>query len=170
MAEDSTVMDVSGEVINLYGKAVVTYGDIELKADYIKIDWGKSEIFAHGSPDTTKANRTKGKPIFSQGGDNYNTDTIRYNFKSKKAIIKNIVTQQGEGFVTGERVKKDANDDMYLVDAKYTTCNLKEPHFHISARKIKLVNKKQIISGPFNFVLSGIPLPIGLALWVLSCT
>ncbi len=162
VAEDSTVMDVSGEVINLYGKAVVTYGDIELKADYIKIDWGKSEIFAYGSPDTTKANGTKGKPIFSQGGDAYNTDTIRYNFKSRKAIIKGIVTQQGEGFVTGERVKKDENDDMYLVDAKYTTCNLKEPHFHISARKIKLVNKKQIISGPFNFVLSGIPLPIGL--------
>lgn len=162
VAEDSTVMDVSGEVLNLYGKAVVTYGDIELKADFIKIDWGKSEIFAYGSPDTTKANGVKGKPIFTQGGDNYNTDTIRYNFKSKKAIIKNIVTQQGEGFVTGERVKKDANDDMYLVDAKYTTCNLKEPHFHISARKIKLVNKKQIISGPFNFVLSGIPLPVGL--------
>ena len=163
MAEDSTVMDVSGEVLNLYGKAVVTYGDIELKADYIKIDWGKSEIFAYGSPDTTKrGDKVKGKPVFTQSGDSYNTDTIRYNFKSRKAIIKGIVTQQGEGFVTGERVKKDEHDDMYLVNAKYTTCNLKEPHFHISARKIKLVNKKQIISGPFNFVLSGIPLPIGL--------
>ncbi len=163
IAEDSTVMDVSGEVLNLYGKAVVTYGDIELTADFIKIDWGKSEIFAYGSPDTTKrGSKVKGKPIFSQGGDKYNTDTIRYNFKSRKAIIKGIVTQQGEGFVTGERVKKDEHDDMYLINAKYTTCNLTEPHFHISARKIKLVNKKQIISGPFNFVLSGIPLPIGL--------
>lgn len=163
VAEDSTVMDVTGEIINLYGKAKVTYGDIELVADYIKIDWGKSEIFAHGSPDSTKNGaKVKGKPVFSQSGDTYNTDTIRYNFKSRKAIIKGIVTQQGEGFVTGEKVKKDANDDLYLVNAKYTTCNLTEPHFHISARKIKLVNKKQVISGPFNFVLNNIPLPIGL--------
>ncbi len=163
IAEDSTVMDIKGQIINLYGKAKVTYDDIELEADYIRIDWGKSEIFAYGSPDTTKkGEKTKGKPVFSQSGDKYNTDTIRYNFKSRKAIIKGIVTQQGEGFVTGKTVKKDAHDDLYLVNAKYTTCNLTEPHFHISAKKIKLVNKKQIISGPFNLVLSGIPLPIGL--------
>jgi LptD protein len=163
VAEDSTVMDVDGKVVNLYGKSKVTYGDIELEADYIRLDWGKSEVFAHGSPDSTKKGaKVKGKPVFSQSGDKYNTDTIRYNFKSRKALIKGIVTQQGEGYVTGERVKKDANDDLYLVDAKYTTCNLAEPHFHISARKIKLVNKKQVISGPFNFVLNNIPLPIGL--------
>lgn len=162
-AQDSTVMEVDGKTVHLYGQAKVTYGDIELEADYIKLDWGKNEIFAHGSPDTTKqGEKVKGKPIFSQAGDKYNTDTIRYNFKSRKAIIKNIVTQQGEGFVQGEKVKKDPDDNLYLVHAKYTTCNLKEPHFHIAARKIKLVNKKQVISGPFNFVLSGIPLPIGL--------
>jgi hypothetical protein len=163
IAQDSTVMDVTGKIVNLYGKAKITYADITLEADYIRLDWGKSEVFAYGSPDSTKkGTKVKGKPVFSQSGDTYNTDTIRYNFKSRKAIIKGIVTQQGEGFVTGEKVKKDANDDLYLVDAKYTTCNLTEPHFHIAARKIKLVNKKQVISGPFNFVLSGIPLPIGL--------
>jgi len=163
LAEDSTIMDISEKLIHLYGKAKIEYGEIQLEADYIKLDWGKSEVFAHGSPDSTKkGEKVKGKPIFSQGGDKYNTDTIRYNFKSKKAIIRGIVTQQGEGYVTGGKVKKDANDDMYLVGARYTTCNLSEPHFHISARKIKLVNKKQIISGPFNFVLNGIPLPIGL--------
>lgn len=162
-AQDSTIMDVDGKTVHLYGQAKVAYGDIELEADYIRLDWGKNEIFAHGSPDTTKqGEKVKGKPVFSQAGDKYNTDTIRYNFKSRKAIIKNIVTQQGEGFVQGEKVKKDADDNLYLVHAKYTTCNLKEPHFHIAARKIKLVNKKQVISGPFNFVLSGIPLPIGL--------
>jgi hypothetical protein len=162
-AQDSTIMEVDGKTVHLYGQAKVSYGDIELEADYIRLDWGKNEIFAHGMPDTTRqGDKVKGKPVFSQAGDKYNTDTIRYNFKSRKAIIKNIVTQQGEGFVQGEKVKKDPQDNLYLVHAKYTTCNLKEPHFHIAARKIKLVNKKQVISGPFNFVLSGIPLPIGL--------
>lgn len=163
IAQDSTIMDVDGKTVHLYGQAKVTYGEIELEADYIRLDWGKSEVFAHGMPDSTKkGQKVKGKPIFKQQGDAYNTDTIRYNFKSRKALIKGIVTQQGEGFVQGEKVKKDPEDNLYLVDAKYTTCNLKEPHFHISARKIKMVNKKQIISGPFNLVLNNIPLPIGL--------
>jgi hypothetical protein len=163
-AKDSTILDVESETLYLYGEAVVTYGDIELKADFIKLNWGKSEVYAHGLPDTTKksGDPVRGKPIFSQSGDDYNSDTIKYNFKSKKAIIKSIVTQQGEGFVQGKTVKKDPKDNLYLVNAMYTTCNLKEPHFHINAKKIKMVNKKSLISGPFNFVLSDIPLPIGL--------
>ncbi len=163
-ARDSTVLDVAQETVYLYGDAVVNYGDIELKAAFIKLSWGEGEVFAHGLPDTTKqvGEPVTGKPIFSQGGESYNTDTIRYNFESKRAIIKGIVTQQGEGIVQGKKVKKDSLDNLYLVDAMYTTCNLKEPHFHISADKIKLVNKKNVISGPFNLVIADIPLPIGL--------
>jgi LptD protein len=164
MSADSTVLDIEQQIYQLYGKAKVVYGEVELEADYIKLDWGKNEIFAHGSADTTKrvGEKMKGKPIFSEGGESYNSDTIRYNFKSKKAIVSNIVTQQGEGFVQGKKVKKDPEDNMYLSNAKYTTCNLAEPHFHIRAKKIKLVNKKSLVSGPFNLMLSDIPLPIGL--------
>ncbi|SOE20976.1 hypothetical protein SAMN06298216_1449 [Spirosomataceae bacterium TFI 002] len=163
-AQDSTIMDVGKQEVYLYGEAEVTYGDIVLKADYIKLNWDKAEVFAHGLPDSTEqgAGKVRGKPIFTQGAETYNTDTIRYNFKSKKAIIKGIVTQQGEGIIQGEKVKKDPIDNLYLSDAKYSTCNLAEPHFHIAAKKIKLVNKKSIVSGPFNLVLADIPLPIGL--------
>ena len=163
-ATDSTVMDVDGQNIYLYGDAQVDYGDIQLKAAYIKLSWGTNEIFAHGLPDSTRkvGEAVKGKPIFSQGGEVYNTDTIRYNFKSRKALIQGIVTQEGEGIIQGERVKKDSVDNLYLVNAKYTTCDLAEPHFHIASKRIKLVNKKSIISGPFNFVLAGVPLPVGL--------
>ncbi|MGL4630880.1 MAG: putative LPS assembly protein LptD [Leadbetterella sp.] len=163
-SSDSTVLDMGQQEYHLYGNASVVYGNIELRGDYIRLNWAKSEVFAHGSPDTTKANlnRIKGRPVFVDGGEEYNMDTIRYNFKSKKAIISNIVTQQGEGFVTGRKVKKDPEDNMYLVGAKYTTCNMAEPHFHIRAKKIKLVNKKSLVSGPFNLMLDDIPLPIGL--------
>lgn len=163
-AADSTVLDVSTKIYHLYGEAQVVYGKIQLSADYIRLDWGNSQVFAHGMPDTTKkvGEAVKGKPVFSDNGEAYNADTIRYNFKSKKALVSNIVTQQGEGFVQGQKVKKDPEDNMYLSNAKYTTCDLKEPHFHIAAKKIKLVNKKSLISGPFNFVLADIPLPIGL--------
>lgn len=163
-AEDSTILDVANETIYLYGGATVLYGDIELKADFIKLDWGKNEVFAHGLPDTTRkmGEPVRGKPIFSQGGDDYNSDTIRYNFSSKRAIIKNIITQQGEGIIHGERVKKDSLDNMYLVDALYTTCNLKEPHFHIEAKKIKLIDKHNVVSGPFHLEVANIPLPVYL--------
>lgn len=164
MSSDSTVLDVENQIYYLHGNAQVIYGDIELTADFIRLDWGKSEVYAHGMPDTTKKVGTpvKGKPVFSDAGEKYNSDTIRYNFKSKKAIVSNIVTEQGEGIVVGQKVKKDPQDNMYLANAKYTTCNLAEPHFHISAKRIKLVNKKSLVSGPFNLVLSDIPLPIGL--------
>ncbi|WP_304236949.1 putative LPS assembly protein LptD [Jiulongibacter sediminis] len=163
-AQDSTIMDVDGETVYLYGNAKVDYGDISLAADYIRLSWGNSEVFAHGLPDTTiqVGEKVSGKPVFTQGSDSYNTDTIRYNFKSRKAIIKHIVTQEGEGIIQGDKVKKDSIDNLYLIDAKYTTCDMAEPHFHIASRKIKLVDKKSVISGPFNFVLAGVPLPVGL--------
>jgi hypothetical protein len=162
-AEDSTIMDIDGETIFLYGNAVVDYGDIQLKADFIRISWGRNEVYAYGLPDSTieVGEKVRGKPVFKQGETTYNADTIRYNFKSRKAIVNKIVTVEGEGIIQGEKVKKDPEDNLYLVDAKYSTCDLAEPHFHIASKKIKLVNKKSIISGPFNLVLAGIPLPIG---------
>jgi hypothetical protein len=163
-ATDSIINEVDSETVHMYRNAEVIYGDISLKADYIRLDWGKSEVYAYGLPDSTGEGgvKVRGKPVFIQGGDSYDTDTIRYNFKSRKALINNIVTKEGEGIIQGEKVKKDPKDNLYLVDAKYTTCDLAEPHFHIGSRKIKLVDKKSVISGPFNFVLAGIPLPVGL--------
>ncbi|UBM58063.1 LPS-assembly protein LptD [Marinilongibacter aquaticus] len=161
---DSINMDMPNKTIYLFDQAEVTYGDISLKADFIQLSWEKSEVYAYGMPDTTVevGEQVRGKPVFTQGQDVYNTDTIRYNFESRKALIKRIITEEGEGIIHGEKVKKDPKDNLYLVDAKYTTCNMAEPHFHIAARKIKLVEKKSVISGPFNFVLADVPLPIGL--------
>ncbi len=163
-ARDSSITDVDGKVLHLYGDAKVVYGSITLKADYIRLNWAANEVFAKGTLDTAKR-KVVGKPIFQEGTEKYDSDEIRYNFKSKKAIIKQIITQQGEGNVRGSTVKKDEEDNLYIggqPGAIYTTCNMPEPHFHIAARKIKLVKDKQVISGPFNLVLAGIPTPIGL--------
>ena len=137
------------------------YGNIALEADYIRLDWSKNEVFAKGTLDTA-TKKIMGLPIFTQGQDKYDSEEVRYNFKSKRASIKAIVTQQGEGFVQGKTVKKDEEDNLYIRNAIYTTCNLTHPHFHIKASKIKVVGKKEIISGPFHFELNDIPLPIGL--------
>ena len=148
-------------MVNLYGGAKLKYGNIALEADYIRLDWSKNEVFAKGTLDTA-TKKIIGLPVFTQGQDKYDSEEVRYNFKSKRASIKAIVTQQGEGFVQGKTVKKDEEDNLYIRNAIYTTCNLTHPHFHIKASKIKVVGKKEIISGPFHFELNDIPLPIGL--------
>ncbi len=160
-AIDSTVLDAEKQVVNLYGGAKLKYDNIALEADYIRLDWSKNEVFARGTLDTA-TKKIIGLPVFTQGQDKYDSEEVRYNFKSKRASIKAIVTQQGEGFVQGKTVKKDEEDNLYIRNAIYTTCNLTHPHFHIKASKIKVVGKKEIISGPFHFELNDIPLPIGL--------
>jgi lipopolysaccharide assembly outer membrane protein LptD (OstA) len=160
-ASDSTILDAANQVVYLYGKAKVKYGEIGLEANYIRLDWETNEVFAKGTYDST-THKMDGLPVFTQGGDKYDSDEIRYNFKSKRAAIKGIVTQQGEGYVQGKTVKKDEEENLYIRNAIYTTCNLSHPHFHINASKIKVVGKKEIISGPFHFELNDIPLPIGL--------
>ncbi len=160
-AKDSTIMDTEKQIVYLYGDAKVTYGNISLQADYIQLNWDINQVWAKGSLDSA-TQKLKGKPIFKQGNDEYNAEEIRYNFKSKKALIQGIVTQQGEGYIQGKKVKKDDEDNLYIRNAVYTTCNLAQPHFHISASRIKVVGKKEIVSGPFHIELNNIPLPIGL--------
>ncbi len=103
-----------------------------------------------------------GLPIFQDASGRYDTQEIRFNFKTKKGFIKGVITAQGEGNVRGKTVKKDAEDNLYIRNAIYTTCNLTTPHFHINASKIKVVHNKQLISGPFNLVINDIPTPLAL--------
>lgn len=160
-AEDSTIMDAVLKQVHLYGNAEVNYGTINLKASYIRLNWVTNEVYAVGTYDST-AKKMAGEPIFQDGPETYNTKEIRYNFKSKKALIQGIVTQEGDGNIRGEKVKKDADGNFYIRHSIYTTCNLTHPHYYINAPKIKMVNKKQVISGPFNLVISDVPLPIAL--------
>jgi len=160
-SRDSTIMDLSKNQVYLYGEAEVTYGTINLKADYIRIDWTLNELFAKGTYDST-TKKNVGDPIFQDGAEAYNTKELRYNYKSKKGFIRGVVTQQGEGNIRGEQVKKDQEGNLYIKKAIYTTCNLTHPHFYINAPKIKLIDNKQVVSGPFNLVIADVPLPLGL--------
>lgn len=162
-AKDSVIFDAKKKTYQLYKEAKVEYLPTKLGADYILLDWANNEVYAHGVPDTSKkvGDPIVGKPVFEDGTETYHMDTIRYNFKSKKAKIYDIATVQGEGYIHGKTVKKDQFDNLHLADAKYTTCDLEHPHFYISAKKIMFVNKKSAVSGPFNLVVHDIPLPVG---------
>ena len=137
------------------------YGKISLKADYIRLNYLTNEVYAKGRYDST-AQKLIGRPVFQDGEGKYDAKEIRYNFKSQKGRIQGVITQQGEGNVRGQTVKKDAEDNLYIGKAIYTTCNLATPHFHINASKLKIIHNKQVVAGPFNLVINQIPFPIGL--------
>lgn len=160
-AKDSVIFNVKTKTYHLYKESDVEYLPIRLSADYIQLNYDANEVFAKGLPDTSANNMLSGNPIFQDRNEIYHLDSIRYNYKSRKAKIFGIATEQEGGFIHGKIVKKDEYDNLHLGDAKYTTCDLSEPHFHISANKIMFINKKMALSGPFNIVVQDIPLPIG---------
>ena len=157
-AKDSSRMDVPNNKVFLYGDAYIEYGTIKLQAAQIAIDWKTNTLTAVGVKDST--DKVQGKPVFTDGPETYVTDKIKYNFKTRQAFIRGVVTQQEDGYIHGDWVKKDAEDNLYVGKAKYTTCNLEEPHFEIAASKLKYTGDK-VVAGPFNLRIANINTPLG---------
>lgn len=154
-AADSMFFDLETQDMFLYGSAKIKYGNIELEAEKIEVNWVTTTLKADYIVDSTD---TKvGKPIFRQGVEEYTTDDITYNFKTKKAIIRGIITQQDGAFMHGETVKKNEKNEMFIKDAIYTTCDLAEPHYSIHSKKLKVIPKNKVVSGPFQLYFGEIP-------------
>ena len=158
-SSDSLRFNVKDQTVYMYGNAKVDYGSIKLEAAEITTNWNNQLLSATGVPDT--AGKIVGKPVFTDGPEQYTTDKIRYNFKTRKAIIKGIVTQQQEAYIHGETVKKTADNALMISHARYTTCNLENPHFHIEAEKLKVLPNDKIISGPFHLKFANVSTPLG---------
>lgn len=158
-AADSIPMDLKNNILSLYGKAEITYGDIKLKAAIIRIDWKNSLLFAEGIYDS---NHTYiDAPVYTEKEQPYKAKKIIYNFKSKKGKLFDLITQEGESYIHGAILKKDSQDVIYVNKAKFTTCSDTAPHFYISASKIEIM-PKQIITGPAYMVVEGVPIPFAI--------
>lgn len=159
-ANDSIVFTQAG-FANLYGQGKVTYPGADLEADVITMDMDNNTVFARGVTDSIGT--IKGRPVFKDGDTSYETDTIRYNFKSKRGIISNVVSQQGEGYVTGNNAKKGNNDELYMRSGRYTTCDHHEhPHFYMQMTYAKVRPKKNVVTGPAYLVVEDVPLPLAV--------
>ncbi len=161
-SQDSMVFDLTGRKLYLFGESHIDYGNITLESDQISIDWNKRSIKSQYTLDSL--GKKKGKPIFSDGGDQYETEDILYNFKTKRAIIKGVVTQQDGAIMHGADVKKNEDDELFIRDAKYTTCTLADPHFFIKSEKIKVIPGNKVVSGPFILKFREIPTPLAFPL------
>ncbi len=147
--------------ITLYDKAEVYYKDVELKSGTIVIDYEKDEVYAGRIKDS--ANAYSQYPYFKQGENIVEPDSIRFNFKTRKALIWNSRTDQDEFRVKGEITKRE-NDSVYFIkNARFTTSkNLEDPEYYFLARKIKLVPGKKVVTGFTNMVIAGVPTPIAI--------
>jgi hypothetical protein len=158
-ARDSIRASVDQKMIWLYGEAKIVYGLIELEAEEIVIDYANTTITAQGIRDSL-GNRI-GYPLFKNGPELYETKGIIYNFKTKRARIFEVVTQQGEGFLHAHAAFKNEKNEILSVNNSYTTCNLEHPHFRIRATKTKAIPDDKIVAGPFYLEFNDIPLPAG---------
>ena len=159
-AKDSLVLDMANQKAYLYNTAVVIYEDMKLEAGYIELDFGKNVLYSRGVKDSL--GNTVQKPVSNQNGEKFNAGEITYNFKTKKGKIRDVITQQGDGYIHGRDIKKDSNNMYYVAQGKYTTCDLENPHYYIGASKIKVIPNDKIITGPAELYVADIPTPLVL--------
>ena len=150
--------DMKHRIVILNKSAVVTYGTMEIKADSIVFNMNNNLLFAAGIKDTSGV--VQGKPDFKDGSQQFTADELTYNFKTHKALIKNIVTKQESGLLHSQFTKLLADGTSNISRSTYSTCDLDTPHFYINLPKARVYPGKKIVSGPGNLVLEGIPLPL----------
>lgn len=145
----------------MYGASKVEYGTLKLDAEKIEMNLDNSTVYAVGGVDSV--GDAFGTPVFEDNGTSYEAKAMDYNFKTGKGFITDVITQQGEGYMTGGQTKKVDDDTYYIQNARYTTCDNHEcPHFYMQLTKAKMRPGKDVVSGPAYMVLAGLPLPLAV--------
>ncbi len=145
----------------MYGDAELTYGDMKLTAAEVSMDMATNNVHAIGRPDSV--GELTGTPVFTDKSGEYESQTMNYNFKSQRGFITDVITEQGEGYLTGGQTKKMENGEYYLRNGRYSTCSDHEhPHFYFQLTKAKVKPKSNIVTGPAYMVLAGLPLPLAV--------
>ncbi|HAS45547.1 MAG TPA: hypothetical protein DCS93_33995 [Microscillaceae bacterium] len=167
-ARDSVMLDITGQIMYLYGEAKVVYGDTKLDAAYIEVNMKTNLITAKAVKDSS--GKVVGRPVFSDNAGSYEADSMIYNYKTRKGIINRVVTKQGDGFIVLQKAKKNEKNETFGLNGYFTTCNLAKPHFHIKSYKLKLIPEKQIVTGPFNLYVNDAPTPLGFLFGIFPFT
>ena len=159
-ADDSLIYEGSTGLAYLFGNSNVKYQDMDLQSDKIYMNLDSSLVHATGSKDSTGA--MIGTPVFQMGSDTYESDTMAFNFKTKKGLITGVYTQQDEGFLTSEISKRNDKGEMFIKHGKYTTCDDPHPDFYIAMSRAKIRPGKDAVFGPAYLVVCDVPLPLAV--------
>ena len=158
---DSTIQDYKNNKVYYYGDAKVVYEDITIEAAFIEFDFEKRTVFAKGLLDST--GKMYGAPIFLEGDKKYQSESMTFNFETKKGIITKVFTEDAMGYIHGARIKKMDDNSVNIKSGSFTTCsNPEHPHYEFHFGKAKVIPNDKIVTGPAYFKLEGTPLPIGV--------
>ena len=159
-AEDSMVYNALNKYAFLYGNSNVVYQNMDLKSADMRLNMDSSLVHATGARDTTGA--LQGRPVFKMGDTQYDSDTIAFNFKTKKGFINNVYTEQEDGFLTSQRSKRNEKGELFLEHGRYTTCDAEHPDFYIALSRAKVRPGKDVVFGPAYLVVADVPLPLAI--------
>lgn len=159
-SEDSMVYDAKSKVARLYGNSNVKYQNMDLSSDRIQMSLDSSLVRATGTADSTGA--ISGTPVFTMGQDKYESDTMAFNFKTKKGFIYNVYTEQEDGYLSSQHSKRDSSGVLYLEHGRYTTCDQPHPDFYIALSRAKVRPGKDVVFGPAYLVVADVPLPLAI--------
>lgn len=159
-SEDSMVYDAKSKVARLYGNSNVKYQNMDLSSDRIQMSLDSSLVRATGTADSTGA--ISGTPVFTMGQNKYESDTMAFNFKTKKGFIYNVYTEQEDGYLSSQHSKRDSSGVLYLEHGRYTTCDQPHPDFYIALSRAKVRPGKDVVFGPAYLVVADVPLPLAI--------
>lgn len=163
-ADDSLVYVADSRLAHLYGNSKVKYENMDLESEKVAMSMDSSLVHATGVRDTADhtGKTLVGTPVFKMGNDSYESDTMAFNFKTKKGLISNVYTQQEEGFLRSQLSKRNDNGEVYLQHGRYTTCDDPHPDFYIAISRAKLRPGKDVVFGPAYLVVADVPLPLAV--------
>ncbi len=158
-ASDSMVIDIDQQKIYLYNNANVLYENLKLDAARVDLDIKNKTVKALGVKDST--GKVIGNPKFQESDNKFDAREMLYNFETKKGRISDVVTQEGDGYIIGQTIKKTPGQEYYISNGRYTTCaHTDHPHFFIQARKLKVIPEDKIVTGPADLYILDIPSPL----------
>ena len=159
-SDDSLVYIAPTKQVRLYGNAKVKYENMNLESDKVRMALDSSLVHATGSADTT--GKLTGSPVFTMGSDKYESDTMSFNFKTKRGFINNVYTEQEDGFLSSQHSKRDSSGVLYLEHGRYTTCDAPHPDFYIALSRAKVRPGKDVVFGPAYLVVADVTLPLAI--------
>ena len=145
----------------LFGNGTVEYQDFQLKSAEIRMELDSATVYANGVTDSV--GKLADTPVFKDKNGEYQSQTMKYNFKTQRGFITDVVTEQGEGYLLASKTKRMDDGSFYVENGRYTTCDDHEhPHFYFNITKGRMRPKKDVVSGPVYMVLADVPLPLAL--------
>lgn len=159
-AQDSIIYDIPNKTVYLYGRATIKYQEMDMAAGFIKYNWDSSEVYAREMFDDSLGYIKHVE--FKDGTGEYVAREARFNFKTKKGKSYGLVMKEMEGYLHGEQVKVVDTNTLYIKGARYTTCDLDEPHFYVEIGKAKVIKDKMIVGKPADVVIAGVRTPLFL--------